>query len=76
MFACRALPSVDLRSLTSTLVFGPLAGIRPFVAVAGLIWGVWAAPRVEIAAGGAAILALWLSLEGMLGYFYRSREVA
>ncbi len=74
-FALRTLPSVDIRSLTSTLVFGPLAGIRPLVGVGGLLWGVWAAPRVEIVVGGAVLLALWLSLERALGYFYRAGEV-
>ncbi|MBI3854115.1 MAG: hypothetical protein HY293_00325 [Planctomycetes bacterium] len=72
--AFRLIPSVDIRCLTSTLVFGPLAGIRPLVGVAGLIWGVLAAPRFEIVAGGAGILALWLSLEGILGAFQRPKE--
>jgi hypothetical protein len=75
-FGFRLLPSVDLRCLTSTLVFGPLAGIRPLVGIAGLVWGVWPAPRAEIVAGGASILALWLSLEQILGVFYRPRAAA
>jgi hypothetical protein len=65
-FAFRLIPSVDVRCLTSTLVFGPLAGIRPLVGIAGLIWGVSAAPRPLIVAGGAAILAMWLSIERIL----------
>ena len=71
-FAFRLIPSVDVRCLTSTLVFGPLAGIRPLVGIAGLIWGVWAAPRPIIVAGGAAILAMWLSIERILGIPYPS----
>jgi len=73
-FAFRLAPSVDVRCLTSTLVFGPLAGIRPLVAIAGLLWGLWAAPRPEIIAGGAGILLLWLSLERVLGIPYRPKE--
>ena len=73
-FGFRLVPSVDVRCLTSTLVFGPLAGIRPLVGIAGLAWGVTAAPRPEIVAGGAAILFLWLSLEWFLGLPYRPRE--
>jgi len=75
-FAFRLIPSVDVRCLTSTLVFGPLAGIRPLVGIAGLAWGVWAAPRLEIIAGGAAILAIWLSMEGLLGFRYRTLGVS
>jgi hypothetical protein len=72
--AIRLIPSVDVRCLTSTLVFGPLAGIRPLVGIAGLVWGLLAAPRPEIVAGGTALLILWLSLESVLGYSYRPKE--
>lgn len=65
-FGFRALPSVDVRCLTSTLVFGPLAALRPWIGLAGLAWGVAAAPRIEFLAGGTLILALWLSLERIL----------
>jgi hypothetical protein len=73
-FAFRLIPSVDVRCLTSTLVFGPLAGIRPLVGIVGLVWGLLAAPRPEIVAGGTALLILWLSLEAVLGYSYRPKE--
>lgn len=72
--AFRLIPSVDVRCLTSTLVFGPLAGIRPLVGIVGLVWGLLAAPRPEIVAGGASLLIFWLSLEGLLGYSYRPKE--
>jgi hypothetical protein len=73
-FAFRWIPSVDVRCLTSTLVFGPLAGMRPLVGIAGLVWGLLAAPRPQIVAGGSAILLLWLSLEWVLGFSYRPKE--
>lgn len=73
-FAFRLIPSVDVRCLTSTLIFGPLSGIRPLVGIAGLVWGLLAAPRPAIAAGGTALLILWLSLEGLLGFSYRPKE--
>jgi len=38
-FAVRAVPSVDVRSVTSVVGFGPLTIIRPAVIVAGLVWG-------------------------------------
>jgi hypothetical protein len=73
-FAFRLIPSVDVRCMTSTLVFGPLSGIRPAVGVVGLVWGLLAAPRPVIVAGGAAVLLLWLSLEWVLGHSYRPKE--
>ena len=73
-FGFRLIPSVDVRCLTSTLVFGPLAGIRPLVGILGLVWGVLAAPRPEIVAGGSAILVLWLSIEWIIGTSYRTVE--
>ena len=73
-FGFRLVPSVDVRCLTSTLVFGPLAGIRPLVGIAGLAWGVWAVPRPEIVVGGAAILTTWLSIEWILGGFYTPKN--
>jgi hypothetical protein len=73
-FAFRLIPSVDVRCMTSTLVFGPLSGIRPLVGIAGFAWGVLAAPRPAIVAGGAAILLLWLALEWVLGFSHRPKE--
>jgi len=73
-FAFRLIPSVDVRCMTSTLVFGPLSGIRPLVGIAGLLWGFVAAPRPLIVAGGTAILLMWLSIEWVLGHSYRPKE--
>ncbi len=34
----RALPSVDIRSITSTVIFGPFTLIRPLVVLLGAVW--------------------------------------
>jgi hypothetical protein len=66
-FAFRAIPSVDVRSLTSTLVFGPLTLTRPIVVIAGLAWGLAAAPRPAVAALVAIVGLMMLLLERALG---------
>ena len=65
-FLVRSVPSVDIRSITSTLVFGPFTLIRPAVAIAGLVYGVWAAPRMATVIVGAIVLIMMLSLERVL----------
>jgi hypothetical protein len=67
----RSIPSVDIRSITSTLVFGPFTLIRPAVAIAGLCYGVWAAPRIETVIVGAIVLIMMLSLEGTLNRLHK-----
>lgn len=74
-FIFRLVPSVDIRSITSTLIFGPFTLIRPLVAVAGLVYGVLAAPRVETIVLGLVVLAMMLGLEKTLSLFrHVSRE--
>ena len=68
----RALPSVDIRSITSTLVFGPFTFIRPIVVLAGAVWGVVAAPGVITIALTVLIVTLMLGLETALSWL-RSR---
>ncbi len=63
----RLFRSVDIRSLTSTIVFGPLTLIRPAVAVAGLGLGVIKKPRAELVLLSVLILEMMLSLERVLG---------
>jgi hypothetical protein len=65
-FAVRAVPSVDLRSITSVLIFGPFTLIRPVVAIAGVLWAVLAAPRFAIILLGLLVLTLMLGLERFL----------
>ena len=68
----RALPSVDIRSITSTLVFGPFTLIRPLVVLLGAVWGILVAPSVITIALVVLIVCLMLGLEWVLGRF-RSR---
>ena len=73
-FCIRAVPSVDIRSITSVLIFGPFTFIRPLVVLAGAVWGVVAAPGVTTIAITVLIVSLMLGLEHLLGWL-RSRGV-
>jgi hypothetical protein len=74
-FAVRAVPSVDVRSMTSTLVFGPFQFVRPLVVVAGVVWGLFAARRADAAALGLFVIAEMLLLDRWLRYL-RARRAA
>ncbi|HEV7893443.1 MAG TPA: hypothetical protein VGP08_22705 [Pyrinomonadaceae bacterium] len=74
-FAVRAAPSVDVRSMTSTLVFGPFQFIRPLVVVAGVLWGLFAAGRADVTALGLFVIAEMLLLDRWLRYL-RARRIA
>ena len=65
-FGIRAVPSVDIRSITSVLIFGPFTFIRPLVVLAGAVWGVFAAPGAVTIAITALIVSLMLGLEYIL----------
>lgn len=69
-FAVRSVPSVDIRSAASALLFGPLDLLRPAVAVAGVLWAADSTRRPEVLALGVLVLALMLSCEGLLSRFY------
>src|SRR6185369_1346407 len=71
----RSFPSVDTRCITSVLVFGPFTVIRPFVVLAGAIWGVLAAPSAVAIVLVLLIVTLMLSLEGVLGVLRARRKV-
>jgi hypothetical protein len=62
-FCIRAVPSVDIRSITSVLIFGPFTFIRPLVVLAGAVWGVVAAPGSLTIAITVLIVILMLGLE-------------
>jgi hypothetical protein len=71
-FLVRAFPSVDIRSITSVLIFGPFTFIRPAVVLAGAVWGVAAAPGAITIALTVLIVCLMLGLGGTLSWL-RSR---
>ena len=73
-FLVRLIPSVDIRSITSTLIFGPFTLIRPVVAVAGLVYGVLGVPRVATVGLGLIVLTMILSLEKFLSLFREFRS--
>jgi hypothetical protein len=64
--ALRALPSTDIRASTSVMVLGPLTGARPFVMVAGVLYGTWTARLLETRLLGVFVLVAMLSLERFL----------
>jgi L-asparagine transporter-like permease len=66
-FLVRAIPSVDIRSITSVLVFGPFTLIRPLVVLAGAIWGLLAAPTAPVLLLLILIVVLMLGMEYVLG---------
>lgn len=70
-FLLRTIPSVDIRSITSTLIFGPFTLLRPVVAIVGLIYGAMGAPRVAIVLLGLIVLTMMLSLEKALSFSRR-----
>ena len=72
-FLIRAIPSVDIRSITSTTIFGPFTLIRPVVALLGVIYGVMSAPRVETITLGFIVLIMMLSLGRALKLFGQFR---
>ena len=65
-FFVRAVPSVDIRSITSVLVFGPFTLIRPLIVLAGAIWGLLAAPTPPVLFLVVLIVSLMLGMEYVL----------
>lgn len=65
-FLVRAVPSVDIRSITSVLVFGPFTLIRPLIVLAGAIWGLLAAPTLPVLFLVVLIVSLMLGMEYVL----------
>ena len=61
--ALRLVPSTDIRSATSVFMLGPLTAIRPFVMIAGVVYGIIGSRLWETRALGVFILALMLLLE-------------
>jgi hypothetical protein len=61
--ALRIVPSVDIRSATSVFLLGPLTYIRPYVMIAGVVYGIFGSRLWETRMLGLFILALMLLLE-------------
>jgi hypothetical protein len=66
--ALRVVPSADVRSATSVFLLGPLTYIRPYVMIAGVVYGVAWSKLWETRLLGLFILALMLSLEFALNW--------
>ncbi len=62
----RAIPSTDIRSATSVMTLGPMTGLRPFVTVAGVLYGIASAQRRETVLLGVLVLTLMMLLEPLL----------
>jgi hypothetical protein len=65
-FIVRALPTVDMRSATSVLIFGPMTAMRPLISIGGVLYGIIPATRWEVRALGVLVLALMLGVELLL----------
>src|SRR5262249_29112182 len=70
----RALPSTDIRAATSVMVLGPLTGLRPFVMIAGVFYGVWPSRLLETKFLGMFILGAMLVLENCLDRIALKRQ--
>ncbi len=66
VFAVRAIPSVDVRSITSVVFFAPAVIARPVVIVAGVAFAIWTCSRLETAVLGGLIALVALGLGPLL----------
>lgn len=65
-FAIRSIPSVDIRSITSVVIFGPFTLIRPLIVALGVTWGFACSPSFATGVLGTLVLVMMLSLERVL----------
>jgi len=73
--ALRALPSTDIRAATSVMVLGPLSGLRPFVMIAGVLYGIRSSLLTETKLLGFFVLATMLLLESFLSRIASRRQL-
>jgi len=73
--ALRALPSTDIRAATSVMMLGPLTGLRPFVMIAGVLYGVRSSHLLESKLLGVFVLTAMLFLEGFLNRIAARRQL-
>jgi hypothetical protein len=65
-FAVRVIPSVDVRSITSVVGFGPLTLIRPVVVIAGLAWGLARLPGPTVVIAALLIAGMMIPFRSWL----------
>lgn len=65
-FIVRAAPSVDIRSATSVLIFGPMTAARPIISISGVLYGIIPATRWEVRGLGLLVLTLMLAVEQVI----------
>ena len=73
--ALRALPSTDIRAATSVMALGPLTGLRPFVMIAGVLYGTLSSRLLETKFIGIFVLAAMLLLETVLSRIASRRQL-
>ena len=73
-FAVRAIPSVDLRSITSTIAFGPLTFIRPAVVAGGIVWGLAIRPAAPLVIALVLIAMMMMSFRALLNLQFNRLE--
>ena len=73
-FAVRAIPSVDIRSMTSTVAFGPLTLVRPAVIVLGIGWGLSGGAQTSVAVAGLLIAVLMVPFRTLLNRWFDLAE--
>lgn len=74
-FIVRAIPSVDLRSITSVVIFGPFTILRIPVAVVGVGLAIYYTKDLAIATITVVILIMMLSFEKFLRFFLQSKSI-
>jgi hypothetical protein len=62
----RLIPSVDVRSATSVMVLGPMTAARPFVALAGVLFGILPANTLRTRVLGLTVLGLMFAVQFLL----------
>lgn len=70
-FLLRAIPSVDLRSATSTLLFGPLTIARPAVIAGGAFWALMSRPGTVVVIATVLLIGLMLPFRAALRRWFR-----
>lgn len=65
-FAIRAIPSVDIRSLTSVIGFGPLTLLRPIVIYVGVAWALWHVHPWQVVLLSLLVVTMMMLMETFL----------